>query len=292
MAHGNNGYGIVACKDLTKRYGNNYVFRNASFNIGTGVTGLIAPNGFGKTTLVETLAGVRKNYTGEISIFGKTPDQAKQLIGFVADKPAFPRKIKVEEFLRIVCEIYGVEPDQDLIRLASIEKVLDARIGDLSAGYLKRLAFLIAVVHSPKIVLADEPFSNVDRTAVEVMQEMIRKLAESGTSFIISSHDLNELVNVADRMLIIDNQRLRDIQPEDRNKGILEIYTEDDGLLYELLRKDHRVKKGDRGLKVEYTDLKRLLGTLSLFEKEIISMKVLDKKERFLDEIYETIAKD
>ncbi len=292
MTDGTDGSSLVECEDLTKRYGDNYVFRNASFSVRTGVTGIIAPNGYGKTTFIEMCAGVRKNYTGRISILGKMPDQVKDLIGFVADRPAFPGNIKAGEFVRIVSGIYGIHPDQELIRLAKIEGVSDTRIGDLSAGYLKRLAFLLAVVHSPKVVLADEPFSNVDRMAVGVMQEMIRELRKSGVSFIISSHDLNELVSVADRILIIGGHRLKEVNPGDMSKRVLEVSTEDDELLYELLKKDYTVERAGKGLRVVYTDLKQLLGTLAAFEKEITALKIADERERFLNDIYEAITRD
>ncbi|MHB8360041.1 MAG: ATP-binding cassette domain-containing protein [Thermoplasmataceae archaeon] len=292
MTDGIDTSNLIECDGLTKRYGDNYVFKSASFTIRTGVTGIIAPNGYGKTTFIEMCAGARKNYTGRLSIFGKMPDQIKQLIGFVADKPAFPKNIKAGEYVRIVSELYGTHPDQDLIRLARIDSVSDVRIGDLSAGYLKRLAFLLAVVHSPKVVLADEPFSNVDKMAVGVMQEMINELRKYGVSFVISSHDLNELVRVADRILIIGEHRLKEVTPGNISQRVLEVSSEDDELLYELLRKDYGVERTGKGLRVVYTDLKNLLGVLTTFEKEIITLKIADERERFLDEIYEAISRD
>jgi len=283
---------LIECKNLTKEYGNKCVFNDASFTISTGITGLVAPNGYGKTTFIEMCAGVRKNYTGTINIFGKIPDQVKQFIGFVADKPAFPKNLKVGEYINIVSEIYGTQPDMELIQLAKMDSVYNLRIKDLSAGYLKRLAFITAVAHHPKLVLADEPFSNVDKPAVDIMQEMIIKLGRSGISFIISSHDLNELVNVADRILIIGEHRFKEIKTENIESKALEISSEDDEMLYNLLRNSYEVKKTDSGLVVFYTELKPLLETLIKFDKEIFKLKIVDRRGRFLDEVYKAISKD
>lgn len=283
---------LVECDDLTKKYGDKYVFKNANFTVLKGVTGIVAPNGYGKTTFIEMCAGVRKNYTGRINVFGKIPDRVKQLIGFVADKPAFPKNIKVGEYIRIVSEVYGTHPDQELIQLARIDSVYGTRIGDLSAGYLKRLAFLISVAHSPKLVLADEPFSNVDKPAVDVMQEMIKKLGTSGVSFIISSHDLNELVTVADRILIIGGHGLEEVKTGNMGQKVLEVSSEDDEMLYVLLKNSYEIERTDTGLRVSYTDIKPLLETLATFKGEIITLKIVDGRGRFLDEIYKAISRD
>ena len=292
MVYGPKAESVVECVDLSKRYGEHYVFKNTSFTIGHGVTGLVAPNGYGKTTFIEMCAGVRKNYSGQIKILGGTPDSVKSSTGLVADMPAFPENIKVGEYIRLVSDIYGKKPDEKLIHWANIKEVFDLRIGDLSAGYVKRLAFLLAVIHSPKVVFADEPFSNVDKMAVGVMQEMIKELRNSGVAFIISSHDLNELVDVADKILIIGENSFREVNRGRPGQRVLEISSENDGELYDLLKTDFEVNRTSEGLLVAYGDLKQLMKKLTTFEKEIFSLKSVDEKERFLNEIDEAIARD
>ncbi len=283
---------IIVVENLTKKYGNHYVFKDANITIRSGITGIVAPNGFGKTTFIEMCVGVRKNYTGEIKILGKMPDEIKNNIGFVADKPSFPRNIKVQEYLNIVSEIYKVPLNQDLVREAKIDEILNVRIGDLSAGYLKRLAFLIAVMHSPKIVFADEIFANVDRGAVVTMKKMVLDLNKSGISFIISSHDLNDLADLADRIIIIKNNGFEEIQHRRVNLKILRISSEDDNLLYELLKKDFQVERDDEGLIVYFNDLKKVLEIITKFDKEIFTIKTEKDREEFLNEIYKSIYKD
>jgi len=283
---------IIVVENLTKKYGNHYVFKDANITIRSGITGIVAPNGFGKTTFIEMCVGVRKNYTGEIKILGKMPDEIKNNIGFVADKPSFPRNIKVQEYLNIVSEIYKVPLNQDLVHDAKIDEILNVRIGDLSAGYLKRLAFLIAVMHSPKIVFADEIFANVDRGAVVTMKKMVMDLNKSGISFIISSHDLNDLADLANRIIIIKNNGFEEIQHRRVNLKILRISSEDDNLLYELLKKDFQVERDDEGLIVYFNDLKKVLEIITKFNKEIFTIKTEKDKEEFLNEIYKYIYKD
>lgn len=283
---------IIEVQNLTKKYNNHYVFKEANIVIKKGVTGIVAPNGYGKTTFIEICAGVRKNYTGRINILKKMPDEVKHIIGFVPDKPSFPKNIKVGEYIQIVSEIYNVPLNQNLVQLAKIDEVLNVRIGDLSTGYLKRLAFLIAVIHSPKVELADEIFANVDRTAVVAMKKMIKELSKSGISFIISSHDLNDLADVADRILILQDLGFKELSHKRINLKILKISSEDNDLLYELLKKDYQVERTEEGLIVYFNDLKKLLGIITIFEKEIFTIKIENEKERFLDEIYKSISKD
>ncbi len=283
---------IIEVENLTKKYNNHYVFKEANIVIMSGVTGIVAPNGYGKTTFIEMCAGVRKNYTGRINILKKMPDEVKHIIGFVPDKPSFPKNIKVGEYIQIVSEIYNVPLNQDLVQLAKIDEISNVRIGDLSTGYLKRLAFLIALIHSPKVELADEIFANVDRAAVVTMKKMIKELSKSGISFIISSHDLNDLADVADRILILQDLGFKELSHKRINLKILKISSEDNDLLYELLKKDYQVERTEEGLIVYFNDLKKLLGIITTFEKEIYTIKIENEKERFLDEIYKSISKD
>ncbi len=283
---------IIEVENLTKKYNNHYVFKEANIVIKSGVTGIVAPNGYGKTTFIEMCAGVRKNYTGRINILKKMPDEVKHIIGFVPDKPSFPKNIKVGEYIQIVSEIYNVPLNQDLVQLAKIDEISNVRIGDLSTGYLKRLAFLIALIHSPKVELADEIFANVDRAAVVTMKKMIKELSKSGISFIISSHDLNDLADVADRILILQDLGFKELSHKRINLKILKISSEDNDLLYELLKKDYQVERTEEGLIVYFNDLKKLLGIITTFEKEIYTIKIENEKERFLDEIYKSISKD
>ncbi len=283
---------IIEVENLTKKYNNHYVFKEANIVIKSGVTGIVAPNGYGKTTFIEMCAGVRKNYTGRINILKKMPDEVKHIIGFVPDKPSFPKNIKVGEYIQIVSEIYNVPLNQDLVQLAKIDEISNVRIGDLSTGYLKRLAFLIALIHSPKVELADEIFANVDRAAVVTMKKMIKELSKSGISFIISSHDLNDLADVADRILILQDLGFKELSHKRITLKILKISSEDNDLLYELLKKDYQVERTEEGLIVYFNDLKKLLGIITTFEKEIYTIKIENEKERFLDEIYKSISKD
>ncbi len=283
---------IIVVENITKKYDSHYVLKDANTVIKSGVTGIVAPNGYGKTTFIEMSVGVRKNYQGKIKILGKMPDEIKSNIGFVADKPSFPRNIKVREYINIVSEIYKVSLNQNLVREAKIDEILNARIGDLSAGYLKRLAFLIAVMHSPKVVFADEIFANVDRGAVVTIKKMVLELNKSGISFVISSHDLNDLADLADRIIIIKNNGFEEIPHRRVNLKILRISSEDNDLLYELLKKDFQVERDDEGLIVYFNDLKKLLEEITKFDKEIFTIKTEKDKEEFLNEIYKSIYKD
>ena len=150
---------IIECNNLTKSYNASKIFENANVKFYKGITGLVAPNGYGKTTFIEMCSGLRKNFSGKILIYEKSPDNAKSHIGFLMDKPAYPRTITVLDYIEYVSMIYKTRYSDEILKML-LGNVTHKKIYELSAGYIKRLAFFIAVMHMPDVVFADEPFSN------------------------------------------------------------------------------------------------------------------------------------
>ncbi len=115
---------VITCANLSKNYGKNIIFDNLSINIPEGITGLVAPNGYGKTTFIEMCCGLRSIVAGDIRILGKNTNNAKRYTGLISDKPVFPPNIIVEDYTKIISELYNVDIDENLIELSGIKKVI------------------------------------------------------------------------------------------------------------------------------------------------------------------------
>ncbi len=281
---------VITCANLSKNYGKNIIFDNLSINIPEGITGLVAPNGYGKTTFIEMCCGLRSISSGGVKILHKNINDAKRHIGLISDKPVFPPNIIVEDYIKIISELYNVDIDGNFIELSGIKKVYKYRIKELSAGYLKRFAFVISMLHKPELVFADEPFSNVDINAIKSMQTMIQNYNKKGTSFIIASHDLKELTDISDRIFLIDSQKLKEIKYE-RTKNKVEIVSSNNDELYDYLKDDFETVKGEN-ITVYYNEIKDLLLKLSNYSGDIIKIKTIDSREGLLNEIDHAINKD
>lgn len=282
------GNNIIKCENLNKSYGDKVILKNVNIEIMPGIIALVAPNGYGKTTFIEMCCGLRNNYKGKIKILGKKISEVKQLIGFVEDKPAFPGNVMVMDYIRIVSAIYKTKIDDEIINLSGIREVYNYKIKDLSSGYLKRLAFIISVIHKPKLIFADEPFSNVDVTAIKAMQEMIIKINEKGTSILIASHDLRELADIANRIFYINNNVLEEIKYK-FNKNMIEVSSNDNDILNSYLKSEFYVVKNKDSLIIYCDDVKKILLKLSNFNGKIIKIRTIDYKEGLLDELYKAV---
>lgn len=283
---------IIKCTNVTKKYDKNIVFSNLNIKINKGITGIVAPNGYGKTTFIEMCMGLLKEYTGNIKILDENIDNVRDKIGFVTDKPIFPKNLTVLDYINIVSKIYNKKYDDNIIKLFKINNVLNLKIKNLSAGYLKRLSFLLAVIHKPEIVFADEPFSNVDITAIKDIQKIILGLKESGVSFVISSHDLNELVEVADTVLIIINKTMLEIKSRKIEGTLIELSSDNINELYNYLKNDYNLNIDGNSLKFICKNLKKLFFDLYLFPDNIETIKTINIKEDFLNEVTKAIVKD
>jgi len=281
---------IIECNNLSKSYGNKTVLKEIDIKIPAGITGIVAPNGYGKTTFIEICCGIRKNFSGEIKVLGQKVGNSRNDIGFISDKPAFPGNIKVFDYIKIISDIYGTTIDKNIISLSGIENVYGFKIKNLSAGYLKRFAFIIAIIHKPKLIFADEPFSNVDTKAIKIMQKMIVEANKNGTSVFIASHDLMELTSIANKIFLINNNKLKEIEYED-NKNTIEIISSNNNDLYNILRNDFNVVNNNDSLIVNYDDLKKLLLKLSNFDGKILKIRTINHSEGLLDELYKAIDK-
>ena len=266
---------IIEIRNLRKRYGSTVALDNVSLKIGKGITGLVGPNGAGKTTLINIITGLIDADGGEVKI-GIEGDFRRR-IGVIRDRIAFPPELEVRYFLERIAELYRVSSNRvrDVIKLVGLEEVTDKRIGALSRGYKKRVGIAQAVLHEPVMVIADEPFAQLDPIIKVEIRDIIAKLSrEHGVNFFISSHEIEDLERIADRVVLINRGRVvRIIKRGGRVSVVVESDNNDELVTY-LIQKNLRARMDRLRVRVETDNLKNLLRILGEYEGNIYSVNM------------------
>ena len=211
---------MIEVENLTKRYGNKTALAGISFGIGAGqIVGLLGKNGAGKSTTMNILTGYISATGGRVAIGGydiaARHKQAKQLIGYMPEQPAFYPEMRVEEHLGFVCGLKGVYKDKkaraahisELCGRVGIGDVAGRMIKNLSKGYRQRVGFAAALAGHPKVIILDEPSAGLDPSQTIEMRGLIKAASQTGT-VIVSSHILSEIQSVCSRVIVIDKGRI------------------------------------------------------------------------------------
>ncbi len=206
---------MIKVEALTRTYGDLTAVDQVSFEIGQGeIVGLLGHNGAGKTTIMKMLTGYLEPTAGAIEIDGldlATQREAVQLrIGYLPENDPLYTEMTVIDYLDFAASLHAV-PDSERVKrireaidkTALLSKASDT-IGTLSRGYRQRVGVAQAILHSPKVLILDEPTNGLDPTQVQHMRELIRALAKHAT-VIISTHILQEVQAICDRVIIIRN---------------------------------------------------------------------------------------
>lgn len=218
---------VVSVSGLTKRYGLSLAVNNVSFNIKKGeVVGFVGLNGAGKSTTINSMLGFLRPTTGDIAIFGQmirpeTAHQSHNKIGFAGGDMSLFGNLTGNQYFDFALRRYG---QKDKTRLRELIKQFDPdqnkRIQDLSRGNKQKIALIAAFMASPQLVILDEPTSGLDPLMQQVFIELIREESARGTTVFMSSHYLNEVIDVCSRILLIRNGKLiKDIPTSDLIDG-------------------------------------------------------------------------
>ena len=208
---------VVDVRGLTKSYGSVQALRGIDLSIAaTGqIIGLLGPNGAGKTTFVEILEGLRTATSGSVSVLGLDPSRASGAllarIGVQLQTTAFMQDLTVTETLKLYAALYPksirLKADTACIQSA-LERVdlvdkAKAMVRGLSGGQRQRLALAMAMLHDPDLYILDEPTSGLDPIARRQIHDILLALKDSGKTVLLSSHYLDEIEALADRVIIL-----------------------------------------------------------------------------------------
>jgi ABC-2 type transport system ATP-binding protein len=205
----------IDVRGLTKTYGSVTALRGIDVSIAaTGqIVGLLGPNGAGKTTFVEILEGLRPATSGAVSVLGLDPARAsaalRARLGVQLQSTAFMQDLTVLETLRLYAALYprARKSEEVLERVNLIDKAR-ALVRGLSGGQQQRLALAMAMLHDPDLYILDEPTSGLDPIARRQIHDILLALKRDGKTVLISSHYLDEIEALADRVIILASGRI------------------------------------------------------------------------------------
>jgi ABC-2 type transport system ATP-binding protein len=211
---------VLQITDLSKRYGSVAAVNGLSFHVGAGeIFALLGPNGAGKTTTLKVILGLLRPDQGEVGINGAgvVPwDNAHKFqIGYVPENGAVYESLTGREYLRFVGELYHLAPDtidrkaDRLLELLGLKPMADQILREYSKGMKQKIMILAALLPDPNLIILDEPFSGLDANTVSVFKEIFRREARNGKAILLSSHMLEMVEHLADRVLIIDQGAAR-----------------------------------------------------------------------------------
>jgi ABC-2 type transport system ATP-binding protein len=210
------GEPIVATQELTKRYKNKFAVNQANFTVMPGdVFGLLGPNGAGKTTIIRMLLGLVKPTSGRALVFGADIlTNRKMILGktsAIVEAPALYPHLTGWDNLQVMAYSAGVSDTQKM-RQALAQMGLSDRAKDkfqtYSLGMKQRLCIAAALLTDPQLIILDEPTNGLDPAGIQSIRELIRQLAGQGRTVFLSSHLLNEVQQVCNRVAIIERGRI------------------------------------------------------------------------------------
>ncbi|MBC7527122.1 MAG: ABC transporter ATP-binding protein [Chthonomonadaceae bacterium] len=206
---------MIDCHELTKRFGTYTAVDRFTFSVGEGeLFGFLGPNGAGKTTTIKMLTGLLRPTSGTATIGGydieRNPLEAKKLFGYIPDNPFLYEKLTGREFLDLMADLYGVihrdrtKRITDLLRLFDLEEKGNEMIQGYSRGMRQKISLAGALIHSPKLILLDEPTVGLDPRGSRTMRDVLTELTKRGVTVFISTHILEIAEKLCDRVAIVN----------------------------------------------------------------------------------------
>ncbi len=207
----------LACEKLTKRYGRVAALRSVALSVDTGeCVAIFGRNGAGKSTFLQIAGSLIRSYEGTVRIFGQDIKQAdiatRRAVGFVLHDTCLYQDLSAMDNLRFFARLYGVDNADARARdmLARVE--LDHRAAsvtrELSRGMKQRLAIARAMIHAPRLLLLDEPFTGLDEISSQSLATMLRDFARDGGTVLMSTHDVERAFPVATRAVILERGQI------------------------------------------------------------------------------------
>jgi len=207
---------ILETKALTKTYGKLKVVDSINITAYEGeVFGFLGPNGAGKTTTLGMALGLVHPTAGEVSVLGErvTPNHTSALndVGALLGAPAFVPYLSAWDNIELVSRLtLGVDKKHiaEVIELVGLKDAARKKVSKFSTGMKQRVGLAMALVHRPRFVILDEPTNGLDPAGMREIRQLLRSLAENGTSVLLSSHLLNEVQQVCDRIAVLNKGRV------------------------------------------------------------------------------------
>jgi ABC-type multidrug transport system ATPase subunit len=209
--------GMISVSNLVKQFGRFAALRGVTAEFDAGKFHVIlGDNGAGKTTLLRALAGLAHPTRGTVSILGKTPQAACRDLGYMAHPSLLYDEMSGMENLRYFARLYGIAGDsrgEQAIRSVGLDPELTRPVGKYSQGMRQRMSLARAILHDPKILLLDEPFSNVDLHSAREMVNLLKGMRDADKTIFVVTHQAALLEGVADEFIWMQSGQIVDRTP-------------------------------------------------------------------------------
>jgi ABC-2 type transport system ATP-binding protein len=205
MAH------AIDVQQISKSYGDFKAVQNLSFDVRQGeIFALLGPNGAGKSTSIRMILDILKPDSGRIQVLGgEMNDDKKNRIGYLPEERGLYKDVKVLDMMAYLGRLKGLSSDEARRRARNLLEKLDladhenSKVEELSKGMQQKVQFAVTVMHEPELVIIDEPFSGLDPVNRMVIKDLLIEMRDSGTGIVMSTHRMDQVEEMADRMLMI-----------------------------------------------------------------------------------------
>ena len=205
---------IIQLQQVKKQYSGNYVLQGIDLSFEKGqIVGYIGPNGAGKSTTIKILTGIISDFEGEANVLGydvrKDPLAIKQQIGYIPEHAALYDVLTPMEYLSFVGKLFQLDAELvrkkaiELLRLFELTDQRDMRMNSFSKGMRQKVLLISGLIHNPEIIFLDEPLSGLDANAVILVKEILAQLKQAGKTIFYSSHIMDVVEKISDRIVII-----------------------------------------------------------------------------------------
>lgn len=226
---------LLEIKNLTKRYGYKVAVDNLTLTVESGdIYGFIGHNGAGKSTCIKAVCGIHSFEAGDILIDGKSlktsPTECKKIVAYIPDNPDIYGYLTGRQYVKFVADMFRVDAEKrkNLLnkysRMFEMESVLDDLVSSYSHGMRQKLVIISSLIHSPKLLVMDEPFVGLDPSATFLMKEVLTEICKDGGAIFFSTHVLDVAEKICNKIAIIkDGKLLADGTTEEvKGEGTLE----------------------------------------------------------------------
>lgn len=212
----------VRVRGLSKSYGSIRAVHDLDLDVGYGeIVAILGPNGAGKSTTIEILEGHRRRDVGEVSVLGEDPGRAgrnwRARIGIVLQEASDFGMLTVAETVTMFAKCYGrTRAPRDVVELVGLGSTFDARVKTLSGGQRRRLDVALGIIARPELLFMDEPTTGFDPEARRQFWDLVRLLADDGTTILLTTHYLDEASALADRVAVVAGGRVVAVDSPER----------------------------------------------------------------------------
>ncbi len=203
---------VIDVKNISKSFGNTRAVDRVSFDVQPGeILALLGPNGAGKTTIIRMILDIFQPDSGEISVLdGRMTEEKKNLIGYLPEERGLYQEITLERCLTFLASLKGMQPADIKNRLDGyfqkfeLSAYRNKKVKELSKGMQQKAQLITTLIHDPKIIIVDEPFSALDPVNTQMVKDLLIEKRKNGVAIILCTHQMHHAEELCDRLVLIN----------------------------------------------------------------------------------------